>query len=104
MKLTEEQKKKISDEIFSFIKKGGLIQQDYFPILIKLERPELLILEDEFWELLEKRLKAFTGKKPQWTKISENGKTWVGMTILYGVPRNSLIAHNLEYLFVVVIP
>jgi hypothetical protein len=103
MKLTEEQKKQISDKIFNFINKGGLLQLDYFPILIKLERPEMLILEDEFWESLEKRLKAYTGKKPQWAKISENGKTWIGMTILLGVPRNSLVAHDLEYEIVVII-
>lgn len=104
MKLTEEQKKQISHEIFNFINKGGLVQTDYFPILIKLESPGMLYCEDEFWESLEKRLKAYTGKKPQWTKILENGKIWLGMTILYGVPRNSLVAHDLEYQFVVVIP
>lgn len=104
MKLTEEQKKQISHAIFNFINKGGLVQSDYFPILIKLERPGMLYSEEEFWETLEKRLKAYTGKKPQWTKINENGKIWIGMTILFGVPRNSLVAHDLEYQFVVIIP
>ncbi len=57
----------------------------------------------KFFPTLEKKLKTCIGKKSQRTKISENGKTWVGMTILLGFPRNSLVAHNLEYEFVIVI-